>query len=200
MDAGAFDATEYLRQQRLRSERMFGRVSAYEAERQLEQERKQREAEAAQGQRKLDEARERERLLVEALQARIKEGRDRALAYLTGTQPKRAKEIIKAVADKHGLELAEMMSKRRAFRIVYARQEAMWILSKETTLSYPSIGALFDMDHTTIMHGVDAHARRIGEQVYHSRRIRIDDPEPVVTIREPRPLRWKPEEMARAKR
>lgn len=78
--------------------------------------------------------------------------------------PKEAvKRIQREVARKHQLKPNDIIVFARNKRLVEARQEAMFRCADETILSYPKIGALFgDRDHTTIIHGVRAHAVRIG--------------------------------------
>ena len=79
----------------------------------------------------------------------------------------RAKLIIAEVATKHGLSVAEIMggqpgSARRRFS--WPRQEAMVRLRDETLLSTPQIArALGLKDHSTVLAGFKAHAKRAGE-------------------------------------
>lgn len=76
----------------------------------------------------------------------------------------RASDIEKAVAEMHGLSLAEMKGPTRARHVVHARHHAMWELREQTGLSLPSIARrLGRKDHTTVIHGVREHARRMAE-------------------------------------
>jgi len=80
--------------------------------------------------------------------------------YLFAPQPMHA--IIAQVAEKHGLTYREMLARRRARKIAWARQEAMWRCARETTESLPNIGrALGGYDHTTVLYGVRRHEERM---------------------------------------
>ena len=79
-------------------------------------------------------------------------------------QPKLSwREILHAVARKHNIPVDWILSERRSGPIVLARQEAMYRIYEETTLSLPGIGSRLNRDHTTVLHGIRAHAKRIGE-------------------------------------
>lgn len=72
------------------------------------------------------------------------------------------KRIILETAIAHGIPPVDIMSTRRAAPIVAARQEAMWRMRTETTMSTPAIGKrLGGRDHTTVIHGVRKHAERM---------------------------------------
>lgn len=76
--------------------------------------------------------------------------------------PKAAVARIKhECAVKHGVTVDEIDGIRRAAHIVAARQEAMWRAKNETNLSFPSLGKLFDRDHTTVMWGIRQHEARM---------------------------------------
>lgn len=63
--------------------------------------------------------------------------------------------IIRDVCVKHGISYPEIIGHRRARPIIAARHEAMYRLSKETTLSLPAIGRrMGGKDHTTVLHAV----------------------------------------------
>jgi len=71
-------------------------------------------------------------------------------------------QIIREVAQKNAMSVEAMLSRGRAQTGVYARQEAMYRLRKETTLSLSQIArALGGFDHTTVLHGVAAHEARL---------------------------------------
>lgn len=81
-----------------------------------------------------------------------------------GRRP-RARDLISEVAARHGMTAADITYrgpgclKQRLSRV---RQEAMWEIRQRTALSLPQIGRLFGLkDHTTILHGVRAHEKRI---------------------------------------
>lgn len=78
-------------------------------------------------------------------------------------EPYRPGRIIREVAAKYGRTVDELTGPLRWRSIAWARQEAMFRLRNETTLSYPDIGRRLNRDHTTILHGVRAHAKRMAE-------------------------------------
>ena len=70
--------------------------------------------------------------------------------------------IVREVCEKYGIPVVDLYSDRRARHIVHARQEAMYRIRHETTLSYPQIGLrLGRKHHTTVYHGVLEHAKRL---------------------------------------
>lgn len=76
-----------------------------------------------------------------------------------------AKQIIRSVAEKHGMTVEVLLSESRLKRIAHARQEAMWEIRRRTKLSFPQIAErLGRKDHTTAWHGVRAHERRLAER------------------------------------
>ena len=68
--------------------------------------------------------------------------------------------IVDEVAKRHRLTVADLIGTGLARPVTLARQEAMWAVKQATTLSYPAIGRFFGRDHTTIIHGVQAHEER----------------------------------------
>lgn len=76
-----------------------------------------------------------------------------------------ATRILREVASKHGLTVEEMTAPsrwRKPERISHPRQEAMWRMRQETTLSFPEIARRCGMkDHTSAMHGVRKHKDRL---------------------------------------
>jgi hypothetical protein len=72
--------------------------------------------------------------------------------------------ITAEVAKKHGLTIEDIRSSRRDRAAVKARHEVFWRCRKETTHSLPSIGRFLNKkDHTTIMHGIKMHEKRMRE-------------------------------------
>lgn len=66
------------------------------------------------------------------------------------------KEIIEAVSSYYNLPAEEICGKRRNKEIVRPRQIAMYLLRKESSMSFPSIGDYFGgRDHTTAMHACE---------------------------------------------
>ncbi len=66
------------------------------------------------------------------------------------------KEIIETVSVYYNLTSDEICGKRRNKEIVRPRQIAMYLLRKESSMSFPSIGEYFGgRDHTTAMHACE---------------------------------------------
>lgn len=71
--------------------------------------------------------------------------------------------FAQAVADKHGVTLDALKGPCRARCIAWPRQEAYWKIYSTGFFSMPQIGQFFgDRDHSTVHHGIRAHAKRIG--------------------------------------
>lgn len=66
------------------------------------------------------------------------------------------------VCDQHEVCIEDLVSTDRAQEIVAARHHLMWLLRNETSWSMLRIGRFFGgRDHTTVLHGIRAHERRI---------------------------------------
>lgn len=73
-----------------------------------------------------------------------------------------SQKIINEICRKHGFTKSELLSARRAVPLVAARHEAMYRLSKETSLSLPMIGRrLGGRDHTTVLHGIRKYTAKL---------------------------------------
>jgi chromosomal replication initiation ATPase DnaA len=84
------------------------------------------------------------------------------LDKLTLSTPWNGKRIAISIAKAYGLSWKDITSPRRLKRIVMARQHAWWLMRKHTKLSYPQMAKVFgDFDHTSVMHGVARHQRRV---------------------------------------
>ena len=82
--------------------------------------------------------------------------------------------IQKEVSGYYGLDIRELISKKRNKHISYPRQIAMFLCRKFTDASYPQIGEQFGgRDHTTVMHANDKIEKEL-----------INDQEVAVTIKE----------------
>ena len=66
-----------------------------------------------------------------------------------------------ACADTEGVDIDDVLGPCRRRPVVYARHRAMFICRRHLGLSYPVIGRLFGRDHTTVMHGVREHGKRL---------------------------------------
>ncbi len=62
--------------------------------------------------------------------------------------------IIRTVCREAGVSRPELLSARRAQHVVHARQVAMWLAKRHTSLSLTRIGQLLQRDHTTVLHAV----------------------------------------------
>jgi chromosomal replication initiation ATPase DnaA len=70
-------------------------------------------------------------------------------------RPPSVMDIIKAMAEKHGVSVAEIKGKRRNRHITVARQEAMALAYEQRPdLALPQIGRVFGRDHTTVLYAV----------------------------------------------
>ena len=70
-------------------------------------------------------------------------------------RPTTPKQIVEKVAKYYNLSVKEMTGKSRVAHIKTARQVAMFILSKELSLSTNKIATEVGVkDHTTVMHGI----------------------------------------------
>lgn len=85
--------------------------------------------------------------------------------YCDGEAPRKTiRRICEEVAEKHGLTVVELRSARRSKYVVRARHEAFWRCRQETTASLPQIGRhLGGKDHTTVLHGIRMHEKRMRE-------------------------------------
>lgn len=77
------------------------------------------------------------------------------------TRGQKIMAAIEGVAYRHGLTVADMMSKERSHPLAHPRQEVMFVLRERFGLSFPRIGQILNnRHHTTIMHGVRRHKER----------------------------------------
>jgi chromosomal replication initiator protein len=79
------------------------------------------------------------------------------LKYLIPGQERRVTmdSVLRAVADRFGLQPAQLKQKTNARNIAYPRQIAMFLIKELTQASYPEIGRMFGgKHHTTVLHSV----------------------------------------------
>lgn len=75
------------------------------------------------------------------------------------------KDTARAVAERHGLTLEDMLGADRSRRVAHPRQEAMALVHHEHQLSTTRVGQLFGgRDHTTVLHAIRAVAERAARQ------------------------------------
>ena len=79
------------------------------------------------------------------------------------SMPVNMQDIIKQVSAKHKVGVLDILSDRRSRQIARARQEFMYRARHETLHSFCVIGRFIRRDHTSVMHGVSAHAKRMEE-------------------------------------
>ena len=73
--------------------------------------------------------------------------------------------IIREVAQKHGLTVADMMVRSRKAHIAHARQEAYYRIRTERNYTLEQVARVFgDLDHATIIFGCRAHAKRMADR------------------------------------
>lgn len=85
--------------------------------------------------------------------------------------------IVAEVAERYGVTVAALKDKAKWQPIARIRQEAMYeMYIRCPHLSLPDIGRILGgRDHTTIMHGVQAHCKRIGVSYEQTRNHRHKD-------------------------
>jgi chromosomal replication initiation ATPase DnaA len=80
---------------------------------------------------------------------------------LVSNEPLAGRRIATEIARQHGFTFRQLISPRRNQKLAYARHHAMYELDRRTSLSLPQIGKLLGgRDHTTVLHGIRAHAAR----------------------------------------
>lgn len=70
-------------------------------------------------------------------------------------------EHLARVAKVYHVEPWEIVSRSRRSPLPWARQ-AVWAALRVEGLSFPRIADLFEVDHSTVMHGVRVHAKLLG--------------------------------------
>lgn len=73
------------------------------------------------------------------------------------------KRICDAVASAYGLEPRRLSARERPQHIAAARHVAFYLVRDLTSLSFPEVGAYFNRDHSTIMHGIARLKQRMAE-------------------------------------
>lgn len=72
------------------------------------------------------------------------------------------KTILREVSEKHKVAMVDLLSSRRSQAYVIARQEAMYRMRHETSMTFPQIGRrMGGRDHTTVLYGIRKHAERM---------------------------------------
>lgn len=79
----------------------------------------------------------------------------------SSTKPK-GKDIIKRVCWEHEMSVAAVVGPSRNKQIVAVRHAAMAEVHMHTDLTLTQIGKLFNRDHTSVLHGIGKHMKRMG--------------------------------------
>ncbi len=74
-----------------------------------------------------------------------------------------AKKIMAEYAEKYSVTIDDLRGPARKRPLVHYRQECMYRIHKSTKFSLSQIGRLFNRDHTTVYHAINAVERRISE-------------------------------------
>ena len=74
----------------------------------------------------------------------------------------RWKSMARAIADKHNISIDQMLGPCRTPAFAYARQQFMYEMIASGRCSYSFVARILNRDHSTIIHGVEAHAKRNG--------------------------------------
>jgi len=74
-------------------------------------------------------------------------------------------ELLTEIAEREGFSVEDLLSQCKTQPLARVRQAAYWEIRQRCPhLSYPDIGRRFGgRDHTTILHGVRAHEKRMAE-------------------------------------
>ena len=72
-----------------------------------------------------------------------------------------AKKIVETVSKKYGIPVDELYGKSRSKPVSNARNVAIFVIRKITSLSLKDVGQLFNRDHTTIMNSIKSVEKEI---------------------------------------
>lgn len=83
-----------------------------------------------------------------------------AIAHVPLTTPRQyTRQLIRVIAESHGVTIDEIFGRNRTAKVIAAKREAIVaVIQSRPYLSYPDIGRIFGLDHTTCVH----HAQRAG--------------------------------------
>lgn len=80
------------------------------------------------------------------------------------------RDIIAAAAIVNGISVSQMLSRRRARKFSWPRQQAMFLAAELTRCSLPEIARALKLgDHTTVIHGIRQVERRMADPTDHTR-------------------------------
>ena len=73
-------------------------------------------------------------------------------------------DIVARVAAEHGLSVKDIKGNSLRKKHTMPRQQAMWEIAQQERWSLTGVGRfLGGRDHTTVLHGIRAHERRLAE-------------------------------------
>ena len=70
-------------------------------------------------------------------------------------------KIFSAIHNRYGIEKKEILSSKRTKDVAYARHVCIYLIREITEMSYPSIGKMFNRDHSTILASCELIAKKI---------------------------------------
>lgn len=73
-------------------------------------------------------------------------------------------EICHEIARTYAMTVEDMKGPGRDRSFTIPRQHCMFVMSQQKHLSLPMIGKFLNRDHTTVLHGVRAHAARVAAE------------------------------------
>ena len=91
--------------------------------------------------------------------------RENIADVISGAEPVKVTQdkIFNAVARKYGVTVEDIRGKRRTREIAQARHVCIYIMRTVTEMSLPSIGRVFNRDHTTILSSIETIQAKIRE-------------------------------------
>lgn len=95
----------------------------------------------------------------------IEMARENISDVISGAEPVKVTQdkIFHAVARKYGVTVEDIRGKRRTREIAQARHVCIYIMRTVTDLSLPSIGRVFNRDHSTILSSIETIQQKIRE-------------------------------------
>ena len=70
-------------------------------------------------------------------------------------------KIFSAIHNRYGIEKKDLLSSKRTKDVAYARHVCIYLIREITEMSYPSIGKMFNRDHSTILASCDLIAKKV---------------------------------------
>lgn len=88
-------------------------------------------------------------------------GSHKAQRALSRLRLARLEGLAIRIAEEHGVDVMDVLNDRRYKSISIARQHLAAIIRWTLGLSYPEIGYILGVDHTTVMYAEIAHGSRV---------------------------------------